>query len=131
MNLWTIWTETLDFNYRLKRKSYFIFVIVMLALAGITQALLTAIIPHIDSAIPVAPLVGSLSSLFSVPIVTALIRRLHDAGHRGWWILVPFAGFIFQFFKSADFEKDWSWGLVLRPLWNKFRASFFAKTKTA
>jgi uncharacterized membrane protein YhaH (DUF805 family) len=131
MNLWTIWTETLDFNNRLTRKQYFVFAIVMLILTAVTQATVTSTIPHLDSAITAAPLVSSLSFIFSFPLFTASIRRLHDAGHRAWWILIPFAGFIFLFFKTADSEKDWSWGLVIRPWFKKFRASYFAKSAAA
>jgi len=121
MNLWKIWTETLDFNNRLKRKPFFIFIPIMFIMMAVTQVLVPAVFHHIDAAIQAGPLTSSISLLFTLPALTASIRRIHDAGHRAWWILVPAAGFVLLFFKSADFDKDWSWGPVFRARYEKLR----------
>ena len=34
------------------------------------------------------------------PFISNEIKRIHDIGRSGWWILVPFVGFIMLFFKS-------------------------------
>jgi len=35
------------------------------------------------------------------------IKRYHDSGHKGWWILVPIANLIFLFYNSTEDNK---WG---------------------
>jgi uncharacterized membrane protein YhaH (DUF805 family) len=30
-----------------------------------------------------------------VPLLAAAVRRMHDVGKRGWWLLVPFANIYF------------------------------------
>jgi len=29
-----------------------------------------------------------------IPIILVSIRRMHDTGRRGWWILIPFVNFV-------------------------------------
>jgi len=36
----------------------------------------------------------SMMGILLIPIILASIRRMHDIGKRGWWILVPIYGFI-------------------------------------
>ncbi|MFC0500363.1 DUF805 domain-containing protein [Asaia krungthepensis] len=36
-----------------------------------------------------------------IPFVSLGIRRIHDTGHSGWWILVPYANLVF-FLKRGD-----------------------------
>ena len=50
----------------------------------------------------------SVAALF-VTISSPLfqIKRYHDSGHKGWWILVPFANLIFLFYNSTE---DNRWG---------------------
>ena len=38
------------------------------------------------------------------------VRRMHDAGKSGWWVLVPFANF-FLLFKKSDEE----WNIYGEP----------------
>ena len=33
--------------------------------------------------------------LLLVPLIAAAVRRMHDVGKRGWWLLVPFANIYF------------------------------------
>jgi uncharacterized membrane protein YhaH (DUF805 family) len=35
------------------------------------------------------------------------IKRYHDSGHVGWWVLVPIANFVLLFYDSTD---DNRWG---------------------
>ena len=40
--------------------------------------------------------VSNLAGLFLlVPLIAAAVRRMHDVGKRGWWVLVPFANIYF------------------------------------
>ena len=39
---------------------------------------------------------SKLAGLFLlVPLIAAAVRRMHDVGKRGWWLLVPFANIYF------------------------------------
>ena len=50
-------------------------------------------------------LFAALYLLISGPIFQ--IKRYHDSGHKGWWILVPIANFFFLFYNSTEDNK---WG---------------------
>ena len=43
----------------------------------------------------------------SLPVTAVLIRRMHDTGHSGWWILCPIMNCIFPFFKSQEGDNKW------------------------
>jgi uncharacterized membrane protein YhaH (DUF805 family) len=36
-----------------------------------------------------------------IPTIAVAVRRLHDTGHSGWWIIVPFYN-IYLLFKKGD-----------------------------
>ena len=39
---------------------------------------------------------GNLGSLATfIPTIAVAVRRMHDTGRRGWWLLVPVVGLIF------------------------------------
>jgi uncharacterized membrane protein YhaH (DUF805 family) len=42
-----------------------------------------------------------------VPLFFASIRRLHDAGHSGWWVLFPIIRIIFWCQKSQEGDNKW------------------------
>ena len=53
---------------------------------------------------------GLYTLLFFIQTVTNLlfsIKRYHDSGRKGWWILCPIANFIFLFYNSTEDNK---WG---------------------
>lgn len=56
----------------------------------------------------VALALGLLVSLsLALPLVSLMVRRLHDVGHSGWWLLLWFTGIgvfvlLFWFLKSSD-----------------------------
>ena len=47
----------------------------------------------------------AISTLFSVglllPSIAVSVRRMHDTDHRGWWMIVPIANFVFSV-KQSD-----------------------------
>jgi len=50
----------------------------------------------------------SLLTICSSFVVISLgIRRMHDAGVSGWFILIPFVNFIYAFSKSEQKENKW------------------------
>jgi uncharacterized membrane protein YhaH (DUF805 family) len=49
--------------------------------------------------------------VFDIPAISALVRRLHDAGRSGWWWLINFTiigifFFIYWLIKSGDEGKN-------------------------
>ena len=57
---------------------------------------------------PSAFILGVTYLFYFVSGVLFQIKRYHDSGRKGWWILVPLANFIFLFYNSTD---DNEWGL--------------------
>lgn len=51
-----------------------------------------------------------LMLIFSLHGLSVSVRRMHDAGKSGWWVLVPFASF-FLLFKKSDEE----WNIYGEP----------------
>ena len=56
------------------------------------------------------PLTLLLMLIFSLHGLSVSVRRMHDAGKSGWWVLVPFASF-FLLFKKGDEE----WNIYGEP----------------
>lgn len=76
-----------DFSGRARRKEYWMFVL-MNFIAGIILAL-------VDAALGIAigeGAVGVLSVIYAlaliIPSIAVAVRRLHDSGRSGWWLLI-------------------------------------------
>jgi uncharacterized membrane protein YhaH (DUF805 family) len=83
-----------DFNGRARRKEYWMFflfnVIISIALLIVDGILGTSAVPGTIGLLGVVYLLALL-----IPGIAVAIRRLHDTGRSGWWILiglVPFVG---------------------------------------
>jgi len=42
-----------------------------------------------------------------VPSIAVAVRRMHDSGRSGWWLLVPVANLIFLFVDSQEGENEY------------------------
>lgn len=91
----TAMKKAFNFSDRSRRKEYWMFVLVTF--------ILTIVLSIIDGAVglEVAEGVGILSTLFSlliiIPSLSVTVRRLHDIGKSGWWVLIsliPIIGII-------------------------------------
>lgn len=84
------WKNYVNFNGRARRKAYWMFV-----LFNIIAAVILGII---DNVIGTGGILGGLYSLaVLLPGIALGVRRLHDIGKSGWWLLialVPLIGFI-------------------------------------
>ena len=52
-----------------------------------------------------------MSALIAVPLVAVMVRRLHDHGKSGWWLMIAFTGIgllplIYWFLKRASKTSD-------------------------
>ncbi len=88
-----------DFNGRARRKEYWMFVLINLI---ITYSLLFI---GIKMGFPI------LSSLYSfavlLPSVGVAIRRMHDVGKSGWYILIPFYNLILACTEGEQGENEY------------------------
>lgn len=104
-----ITTKYADFSGRARRKEYWMF--------ALFYVLLYTIISIVANVLPES--VGSLVLLVFVlglfiPCLSALVRRLHDTGRSGWWILlqiIPIIGpiviFIFCVLDGEPTENEY------------------------
>lgn len=50
--------------------------------------------------------IESLSSIFLfTPLLAVGVRRMHDVGKRGWWLIIPFVNIYFLVQPSGSFNK--------------------------
>ena len=79
-----------QFSGRARRKEYWMFVLcnLIISFAFSLAAGLTG-----------AKLFLTLSNIYSlavlIPAIACGVRRMHDTGRSGWWLLVPFANLVF------------------------------------
>jgi uncharacterized membrane protein YhaH (DUF805 family) len=53
-------------------------------------------------------LIGTIGSLWSsIAALTASIRRAHDVGKSGWFMLIPFYNFYLQISPSVQTSNEW------------------------
>ena len=76
-----------DFSGRARRKAYWFFILwYMIILIGL------AIIDSLTIGLGVLPGIYALAVL--IPNLAVAVRRLHDTGRTGWWLLIGFVPFI-------------------------------------
>ncbi len=84
------WKNYFTFTGRARRKAYWMFVLFNIIAAVIANI--------IDSVIGTGGIIGGLYSLaVLIPGIALGVRRLHDIGKSGWWMLialVPLIGII-------------------------------------
>ena len=95
-------TSYATFNGRAGRKEFWIFILLTLLIAGM--------VGYLDVLLG---LKTTLLSIYSIsicsPTLAVSVRRLHDTGKSGWWILislVPVAGLILFFFWAMQKSRD-------------------------
>lgn len=86
------------FSGRARRKEYWMFVLFYI-LFSFATGLLLGIVGAPASVVALVNAVYVLGLL--IPSISVGVRRMHDAGYSGWWLIVPFVGLIFCFFDST------------------------------
>lgn len=90
-----------QFSGRARRKEYWLFQLVVCVLLGtvvFVGRLLSATLPPRMEELALVPMIVVGGGLL-IPTFAAGVRRLHDIGRSGWWMLVglvPFIGGIWQ-----------------------------------
>ncbi|WP_010177781.1 DUF805 domain-containing protein [Aquimarina agarilytica] len=73
-----------DFNGRARRKEYWMFILINTIISYLILGIATAI----DPSFVVLSSIYSLAVL--VPTIAVAVRRAHDVGVSGWFMLIPF-----------------------------------------
>ena len=92
-----------DFEGRTDRKSYWMFVLV--------NVLISSLVRVFDSIMPTGnySIYGLYTLILFVPGIAIAVRRLHDIGKSGWWmliILIPVIGWIWLIILLAQEGKS-------------------------
>ena len=82
--------------------------------ASALVALVTILVSNVDNGdVPVPVLL--LNLLVFLPAIAVAVRRMHDTGHRGWWLLVPFVNIVFAVTEGERRENRYGpnpWGFI-------------------
>ncbi len=78
-----------EFSGRSRRKEYWMFVLLML-IVGIVVGMVEAALGLTGALGPYGPLSLLIGLATLVPSISVSVRRLHDTGRSGWWLLLIF-----------------------------------------
>ncbi|MFN9008271.1 MAG: DUF805 domain-containing protein [Hyphomonadaceae bacterium] len=97
-------THMLDFTVRMTRRAYWYFLLMVLALSclaiSVDSAVLLSALTDGTPEIKIGTMTMTFGALHALPIFAASVRRLHDVGKSGSWMLlnlVPFVGSLVLF----------------------------------
>ena len=94
------WTREKDNEGRSTRKEFFYFWLFYLIILGLPFKIIEMVLGYIAGLIVGVPIfIAHLRPLFNVTV-----RRLHDAGHSGWWMLVPLVRIYFFLEDSQPYD---------------------------
>ena len=94
-------TRCTSFSGRINRRQYWIFLVAMLLIMMVTI--------WFTDKMPALHLYQIYGLLMILPYVSSTVKRLHDIGKRGWWmlsILVPIFGWIYLFVLTIEDGKE-------------------------
>lgn len=80
--------KSLDSSGRARRKEYWIFVLM--------NSLMLSVLGILTAAMGIPWLAALCSILAAIPVASVSIRRLHDTGRPGWWMLLMLAPVVGQ-----------------------------------
>ncbi|MCB0537966.1 MAG: DUF805 domain-containing protein [Bacteroidetes bacterium] len=78
-----------NFNGRARRKEYWMFALFNMIFAVVAMVLDNVLGIAIDS-IGYGPIYGLYTLAVLMPGLAVAVRRLHDVGKSGWWLLIAF-----------------------------------------
>ena len=89
------------FEGRARRKEYWMFTLINLLVSmvfGFVVGMIGAILGASEIHIQLFAQLYTLAII--VPSIAVGVRRMHDAGHNGWWIIAPFINIILLCYNS-------------------------------
>ena len=102
------------FNGRDRRKEYWMFVLFNIIIAfalGFIEGI-TGIASGSDQSV----LAGIYQLAIFIPSIAVGVRRMHDADHSGWWLLVPIVNFVFAVSAGTQGENRFGSDTKAMPL---------------
>ena len=78
-----------DFNSRARRKEYWMFILFNMIIA-IFVIVIDNVLGLSYKASGFGPLYGIYMLVMLIPSISVAVRRLHDIGKSGWWMLISF-----------------------------------------
>jgi uncharacterized membrane protein YhaH (DUF805 family) len=97
------------FSGRAQRKEYWMFVLFSI-LISVVLLIIDGMVGFLDTENGFGLLSGLYSLAVLIPSLAVTVRRLHDTGHSGWWLLIslmPFVGpIILLIFLVRDSQPD-------------------------
>jgi uncharacterized membrane protein YhaH (DUF805 family) len=107
-----------DFSGRAQRREYWMFYLLYVIIAvalNVVFGLIGAAIARDGSGWALGGVVVALFSIaLIIPSVAVMVRRLHDIGRTGWWVLIsliPFGSLVLLVFAVLDSQLgDNQWG---------------------
>ncbi|MGA7886199.1 MAG: DUF805 domain-containing protein [Acidobacteriaceae bacterium] len=102
-----VWQKYAQFDGRSRRKEYWMFALVNLLLSIALCACILVSFAGRSAALGIAfaILAGLYGLAAIIPGIAVTVRRLHDIGRSGWWLLialVPFGGIVLLVFYCLD-----------------------------
>ncbi len=91
-----VYKNGLQFSGRLGRKAYWLFVLISFVISlviGFTLGVICGVLRLPESA-PIYSWLVVYAVFFLIPSISAIVRRLHDANFRGWWVLIALIPYI-------------------------------------
>jgi uncharacterized membrane protein YhaH (DUF805 family) len=79
-----------DFNGRARRAEYWLFVLLYSVLFGIPYGAGAAVGEGAPLYLPLALVAMVVALALIIPSLAVAVRRLHDTGRSGWWVLLAF-----------------------------------------
>jgi uncharacterized membrane protein YhaH (DUF805 family) len=88
------WKTAFIFKGRVRRKTYWYFIL--------AHVIITIILAIVDQAMRNGDVISTLYSIaILVPAISMGVKRMHDVGKCGWWIIVPFVN-LYYAVKDSD-----------------------------
>ncbi|MFD1122514.1 DUF805 domain-containing protein [Methylophilus flavus] len=92
------------FKGRARRKEYWIFLLINF-LIGIALGIIFAIMGASEESLSLVTNVYMIAIL--LPSIGVAIRRMHDTGRSGYWLLLPVVNYVFLCFDSQPHDNEY------------------------
>jgi len=99
-----VWKKFAVFQGRSRRKEYWYFLLCNV-IAGMVLGVVDGLTGMLDDATGIGLLSGLYMLAVLIPSLAVSVRRLHDTGRSGWWMLlgiIPLLGLVVLFFAAQD-----------------------------